>query len=218
MAGAEVVHRAADAQPAQPTEHRIGQQWVVHDLGLGEFEGDVFAGHDIGVSINISVRNLYEPTFVDAVRTVLTDSGLDGRHLTLEITETQVMDDPLLAHGVLGRLGDLGIRGSVDDFGTGHSSLSNLQSLPVHEIKVDRSFVKAMGDGDEGAATIVRSIVALGRNLGLDGVAEGGETSAALTRLSLLGCELAQGFLMAPPLGREELLEFLDASRHGVSI
>ncbi|MEM7142670.1 MAG: EAL domain-containing protein [Actinomycetota bacterium] len=174
-------------------------------------------GHHVDLAVNISVRNLYEPAFVDAIRGALERTGMDGQRVILELTETQVMDDPLLANGVLDRLRQLGVRGSVDDFGTGHSSLSNLQSLPVSEIKIDKSFVLAMGDGDEAAATIVKSIVSLGQNLGLDVVAEGVETPSALTRLSMLGCGHAQGYLLSKPLPYDDLVDFLDGARHGVS-
>lgn len=174
-------------------------------------------GHHLALSVNISVRNLYEPAFVSTIEGVLDQSGLDGARVILELTETQVMDDPLLAHNVLGRLGSFGVRGSVDDFGTGHSSLSNLQSLPVSEIKIDKSFVLAMGEGDESAATIVKSIVSLGQNLGLDVVAEGIEMPSAITRLSMLGCDFAQGYLFARPMPLDELREYLDASRQGVT-
>ena len=176
------------------------------------------AGHHLELAVNISVRNLYEPAFVDAIRGALERRGMTGDRIVLELTETQVMDDPLLAHGVLERLRNFGVRGSVEDFGTGHSSLSNLQSLPLSEIKIDKSFVQAIGDGDEAAATIVKSIVSLGQNLGLDVVAEGVETPSALTRLSMLGCDHAQGHLLATPLPYDDLVDFLDGARHGVSI
>jgi diguanylate cyclase (GGDEF)-like protein/PAS domain S-box-containing protein len=175
------------------------------------------SGHLLDLAVNVSVRNLYEPAFVEAIQGALERTGLDGARVTLELTETQVMDDPLLAHGVLGRLSALGVRGSIDDFGTGHSSLSNLQSLPVSEIKIDKSFVLAMGDGDEAAATIVKSIVSLGQNLGLDVVAEGVETPSAMTRLAMLGCDYAQGYLFARPMARDELLDYLNGARNGVS-
>ena len=175
------------------------------------------AGYPVDLAVNVSVRNLYEPTFVDGIRGALERTELAGERVVLELTETQVMDDPLLAHGVLERLRGLGIRGSVDDFGTGHSSLSNLQSLPVSEIKVDKSFVLAMGEGDESAATIVKSIVSLGQNLGLDVVAEGVETPSAMTRLAMLGCDYAQGYLFAPPMTYDQLVAYVDISKNGVS-
>jgi len=171
------------------------------------------AGHDIGLAINISVRNLYEPSFVNSVRETLAAANLPGDVITLEITETQVMDDPILAHDILGRLGALGVRGSVDDFGTGHSSLSNLQSLPVGEVKIDKSFVLGMGAGDPASATIVKSIVALGHNLGLDVTAEGIESSEMLDRIKALGCDRAQGFYLAHPMSRANLSTFLDSNR-----
>lgn len=175
------------------------------------------AGHVVDLAVNVSVRNLYEPAFVDAIRGALDRTALPGERVVLELTETQMMDDPLLAHGVLDRLRRLGIRGSVDDFGTGHSSLSNLQSLPVSEIKIDRSFVLGMGDGDEAAATIVKSIVSLGQNLGLEVVAEGVETPSAMTRLAMLGCDYAQGHLFAAPMPLDELEAYLGLSRNGVA-
>ncbi len=171
------------------------------------------AGHEIGLALNISVRNLYEPSFVNSVRDTLAAANLPGSNVTLEITETQVMDDPILAHDVLGRLGSMGVKGSVDDFGTGHSSLSNLQSLPVNEIKIDRSFVLGMATGDDASATIVRSIVALGHNLGLDVVAEGIETQQMLDRLVELECDRAQGFHLAHPMSRANLSSYLDSLR-----
>ncbi|MEM8706967.1 MAG: EAL domain-containing protein, partial [Actinomycetota bacterium] len=120
-------------------------QWVMN-RALRDLAGLHADGHELGVSINVSVRNLYEPGFVDSVETALARHRVDGRYVTIELTETQVMDDPLLAHSVLGRLQKFGVRSSVDDFGTGHSSLSNLQSLPVSEVKIDKSFVQDMTD------------------------------------------------------------------------
>jgi len=171
------------------------------------------AGHEVGLAINISVRNLYEPSFVSSVSDSLAAAHLNGEHLTLEITETQVMDDPILAHDVLGRLGTIGVRGSVDDFGTGHSSLSNLQSLPVGEIKIDRSFILGMAAGDAASATIVNSIVGLGHNLGLDVVAEGVESEQMLERVTNLDCDRAQGFHLAHPMSRDNLSSFLASHR-----
>ncbi len=171
------------------------------------------AGHDIGLALNISVRNLYEPSFVDSVRDSLAAAGLPGSNITLEIAETQVMDDPILAHDVLSRLGIFGVRGSVDDFGTGHSSLPDLQSLPVNEIKIDRSFILGMATGSDASAAIVRSIVDLGHNLGLDVVAEGIETQQILDDLVELGCDRAQGFHFARPMSRANLSSFLNNVR-----
>lgn len=191
-------------------------RWVLEQAARDIVELDS-AGHRLELAANVSVRNLYEPRFVESVCATVEGYGIEPQRVTLELTETQMMDDPALAHSVLSRLRDFGIRGSVDDFGTGHSSLANLQSLPVHEIKIDRSFVQAMGEQDDAAATIVRSIVSLGQNLGLDVTAEGVETPSALSHLSMLGCDRAQGYLFAPPLSLHDLHDYLDGSRHGVA-
>ena len=183
-------------------------RWVL-DRALADVSQLHRSGFEPDLSVNISVRNLFEPHFVDEVEGALQRHSVGPSSLKLEITETQVMDDPKLADAVLGRLGQLGVAGSVDDFGTGHSSLSNLQSLPISEIKIDRSFVAQMSESDS-AATIVRSIVALGHNLGLTVVAEGVETNEHLTTLSLLGCDAAQGYHLARPLSFEQVTAHME--------
>ncbi|MGH8894959.1 MAG: EAL domain-containing protein, partial [Actinomycetes bacterium] len=119
--------------------------------------------------------------------------------LGLEITETTIMEDPERAHAVLTRLAAAGVRLSIDDFGTGYSSLAYLKTLPVHELKIDRSFVGGM-TRSEPDRVIVDSTVALGRRLGLDVVAEGVEDEATRAALAGLGCELAQGYLFSRPV------------------
>jgi EAL domain-containing protein (putative c-di-GMP-specific phosphodiesterase class I) len=130
---------------------------------------------------------------------ILMDTGFPPSLVTLEITESEVMDDPLLAVEVLGQLRELGVHTSIDDFGTGQSSLSYLKHLPIDEIKIDRSFVGGMcaSGSDE---TIVRAIIDLGHNLGLQVVAEGVENGDIVHRLRALGCDRAQGFYLSKPL------------------
>ena len=126
----------------------------------------------------------------------------------LEITESAIMDDPERAEATLNRLAQYGYKLSIDDFGTGYSSLAYLQRLPVHELKIDKSFVMGMEckDGDEGEkgekgdAVIVRSTIDLAHNLGLTVVAEGVESAAILQRLCELGCDEAQGYHMSKPV------------------
>ncbi|MEM9203724.1 MAG: EAL domain-containing protein [Actinomycetota bacterium] len=185
--------------------------WIL-DRSLADLAELHREGHDLGVSINISVRNLYEPGFADSVAAALGRHGVAGDRLTLELTETQVMDDQLLADSVLGRLRQFGVRSSIDDFGTGHSSLASLQSLPVSEIKIDKSFVQGMTEND-AAATIVRSIISLGHNLGLSVVAEGVESNETMTGLSLLGCDRGQGFHFAHPMVLDSLRPYLVDAR-----
>lgn len=173
-------------------------RWVCERAML-ETKEWVDAGFDLGVSVNLSVRNLYDPDLVCWLQQAMEDSDLPEHLLTLEITESEVMEDPLVALDVLGRLRSMGVSTSIDDFGTGHSSLAYLKHLPIDEIKVDRSFVGGMGS-DASDATIVRSIIDLGRNLGLGVVAEGVEDAETLHRLADLGCDRAQGYHIGRPM------------------
>jgi diguanylate cyclase (GGDEF)-like protein/PAS domain S-box-containing protein len=168
------------------------------------------AGYNLGVAVNLSVRNLYEPELAGWLADLLHRTGLPAGRLTVELTESQLMDDPLLALSVLREVSELGVASSVDDFGTGYSSLSYLKHLPLDEIKIDRSFVATMSR-DESDATIVRSIIDLGHNLGLRVVAEGVEDEVALRRLSDLGCDRAQGYLLGRPQPGADLLDALRA-------
>ena len=128
-----------------------------------------------------------------------TSTAIDPALLELEITESMIVGDPERARGVLERLNELGVTLAIDDFGTGYSSLAYLRELPVDEIKIDRSFVLEM-QGDRSGETIVRSIIDLAHNLGLRAVAEGVEDQALLTRLTELGCDVAQGYHISRPL------------------
>ncbi|KAA0233691.1 MAG: hypothetical protein JJLCMIEE_03355 [Acidimicrobiales bacterium] len=154
-------------------------------------------GHDLSVAVNLSVRSLYSPELDEWIAVMLSATELPAQKLCLELTESEVMDDPLVAMQVLGQLQRRGINISVDDFGTGQSSLSYLQNLPINEVKIDRGFISEMEQGD---VTLVRSIIDLAHNLGLRVVAEGVEQGDALGRLRGLGCDRAQGFFVSPPL------------------
>ena len=165
-------------------------------------------GLDLTVAVNISVTNLLDVRFADAVKALLEDSGTAPSRLTLEITETVIMADPERALDVLARLGELGVGLSLDDFGTGYSSLSLLKRLPVQELKIDRSFVMSMAaDGNDEA--IVRLAVQLARNLGLHIVAEGVETADAWQQLTEMGCHNAQGYYLTRPLPADQLTSWL---------
>ena len=127
-----------------------------------------------------------------------------------------MLADPIRTRGILERLSAMGIRLSIDDFGTGYSSLAYLKRLPVSEIKIDRSFVMNM-DEDEDDATIVRSTIDLGRNLGLTVVAEGVESRSIWDRLRELGCTVAQGYFLTRPVPPEELTDWLIGRRSAVA-
>jgi diguanylate cyclase (GGDEF)-like protein len=152
----------------------------------------------LAVSVNVSARQLADETLFDTVHDALTTSGLDPTLLVLELTETTLMADREHAVDVLRRLTELGVRIGIDDFGTGQSSLIYLRSLPVHTLKIDRSFIEGLGRDAEGAA-IVSAVVQLGHALGLSVTAEGVETPDQLAQLRALGCDLGQGFYFAHP-------------------
>jgi diguanylate cyclase (GGDEF)-like protein len=156
-------------------------------------------GFDLGMAVNLSARSLLDPTLVEDVVRLLREAGVSPRKLTLEITESDILEDPLHATAVLRRLEEHGIHRSVDDFGTGYSSLSYLNRLPVDEMKIDKSFVFGM-TGDPDSAAIVGAVVDLGRRLGKRVVAEGVETEQHWYSLAALGCDIAQGFLLSRPL------------------
>ncbi|HEY2962127.1 MAG TPA: diguanylate cyclase [Pyrinomonadaceae bacterium] len=169
------------------------------------------------VSVNLSVKQFNEPGLVENIAQLLEESQLPPRCLKLEITESVFSDNIEAAVKLLTQLRNLGVQLSIDDFGTGYSSLSYLQRFPIDTLKIDRSFVTQMMENEENLA-IVRTIVALAQNLGMDVVAEGVETEDQLQLLRKLECENGQGFLFSTPLGARQLDQFiadctLDSSR-----
>jgi diguanylate cyclase (GGDEF)-like protein len=182
-------------------------RWVL-DEGLAAAASWHAAGHPLGLAVNLSVRNLYDPGLIPTLAEALERSGLPPHELVLELTETELMDDPSLGREVFTAIGDLGISTSIDDFGTGYSSLTYLRDLPLQEIKIDRSFVHEMHRRSD-EFTIVRSMIDLGHNLGLEVVAEGVEHADDLQLLRRLGCDLAQGYHVSHPLALPELLHWL---------
>jgi diguanylate cyclase (GGDEF)-like protein len=166
------------------------------------------AGHGLCISVNLSVRNLLDRTLPADLERMLSAAGLPPQLLRLEITESMIMSDPERALATVTRLTDLGVRLSVDDFGTGHSSLANLRRLPIDELKIDRSFVTPMLD-EESDLVIVRSTVNLAHDLGLTVVAEGVEDGPTLERLALFGCDLIQGYHVSRPMAPEAFADWI---------
>ena len=160
------------------------------------------------VSVNLSARQLVEPTLVETVRETVARTGIKPDLLHLEVTESVVMDDVELFLERLVGLRALGIHLSIDDFGTGYSSLSYLKRFPLDTLKVDRSFVDGLTTAGSDAS-IVAAVVALARALGLTVLAEGVETAEQLHEVRRLGCDQAQGFYITPPLGAGALGELL---------
>jgi diguanylate cyclase (GGDEF)-like protein len=157
---------------------------------------------DFKVAVNLSVKNLMDVELPRLIGSLLTKCRLVPDALQLEITESSIMEDPERAIEVLTRLHEMGIGIAIDDFGTGYSSLAYLRRLPVDEMKIDRSFVRGMMSS-ENDAVIVRSVIDLGRNLGLVVVAEGIEDRESLERLEALGCTVGQGYHIARPMDSE---------------
>jgi EAL domain-containing protein (putative c-di-GMP-specific phosphodiesterase class I) len=139
-------------------------------------------------------------------------TSLPNSLLQLELTERSVMTEPERSRDVLRQIRDLGIMISIDDFGTGFSSLSQLKQLPADELKIDQSFVRGL-PSDAEDVVLVRSAIDLAHNLGLTVVAEGVERLDALALLQELGCDLAQGFALSPPVPDEELLDACEQAR-----
>ncbi|HEX6686907.1 MAG TPA: EAL domain-containing protein [Candidatus Limnocylindrales bacterium] len=176
--------------------------------GLRRAKQWVEAGRPLSVAVNLSPRSLHDPEFADRVGEMLRRHGVAPDRLTLEITEDGVVEGIDRHLPTLQRLYDLGVRLAVDDFGTGYSSLSYLRRLPVHEVKVDRSFVQGMAT-DPGDLAIVRAVVDISRHFGLTVVAEGVESELTLDLLDEIGCDIGQGFLFSRPLPYERLEAWL---------
>ncbi len=165
-------------------------------------------GHDLPVAVNLSGRDLHDWELPDFINRLLIKHGVPASLLELEITETAIMTDPEAARELLERIVAMGVSVAIDDFGIGYSSLAQLNKLPVRQLKIDKSFVREMAS-DGGSAVIVRSTCDLGHNLGLVVVGEGVEDAETWELLRRNGCDLAQGFLLSPPVTAEDLLDWL---------
>jgi diguanylate cyclase (GGDEF)-like protein/PAS domain S-box-containing protein len=155
------------------------------------------------ISVNISTRQLAHANVPDQVERILNETGLDASSLTLEITESALMQNLTTSAAVIQRLHAMAVRLHIDDFGTGYSSLSYLQNFPIHTLKVDKSFVTRMGDAPK-QGEIVRAIVSLAHNLGMEVTAEGVETPDQADTLHSLNCTSAQGFLFSRPVPADQ--------------
>ncbi len=173
-------------------------------------------GYQLSVAVNLSMHNLHDEKLPLQVDEILSRYQLSEQLLTLEITESAIMNDPERSLGILTELDGMGIQLSVDDFGTGYSSLSHLKRLPVQQLKIDRSFVSDMIE-DKDDTMIVRSTIDLAHNLGLNTIAEGVESDATLNELTEMNCDLAQGYLISRPLSADDFLSYLKAGEWTVS-
>ena len=179
---------------------RQAQAW--HDAGLT----------GLGVSVNVSPQQFCQPGLMDAIRDALHRSGLEARYLTLELTESMIMENASRNIETLHEMKGTGLKISIDDFGTGYSSLSYLKRFPLDELKVDRSFLGDLQNGADDAA-IVSAIIAMAHSLNLRVVAEGVETQRQLAFLKARGCDQCQGYLFAKPMPAEELTAMVERRR-----
>ena len=178
------------------------------DEGLKALAAWGASGLRLSASVNVSPNSLCDGRLRDLTEELLTRHGVPGERLVIEVTESGLLTNTTMAAEVLKGLSALGVRVSIDDFGTGFSSLSHLRRLPVDQIKIDYSFVRTMlGDSDDAA--IVRSVIGLSKGLGLTCVAEGIEDQEVYAALRELGCDSAQGYYMARPMPVDQIARWL---------
>ena len=182
----------------------------VLDSALAQWRLWRSAGIDVELAVNLSAGDLLDGSLPAGVQKLLERWSVPAERLTLEVTESTVIADSRGAGEVLARLSALGVRLSIDDFGTGYSSMSYLRTLPVNEVKIDRSFVTTL-DTDDRDRLIVSSVVDLAHRLGLRAVAEGAESVRTLDELELLGCDLVQGFQLARPMPAADVEAWMNA-------
>ena len=185
------------------------RQWQAWHVGLDDEP-------TVTMSVNVSPRQLRHPDFVKDVSRILVKTGLLPSHLTLEITESFMVDDPASARARLHELKTLGVRISMDDFGTGYSSLASLQDLPLDILKIDKLFVDHVAE-DPRRTAFAQAIIRMGKTLGLGLVAEGVENADQAERLQSLGCRFAQGFYFSRPVHADEIQKMLLAS-HAIRV
>jgi EAL domain-containing protein (putative c-di-GMP-specific phosphodiesterase class I) len=175
-------------------------------------------GAPVEMCVNLSAKQLQHSDLLRDVDRILRETGMDGSLLCLEITESVAMENVQTNVATLNELKDGGIKLSIDDFGTGYSSLSYLNRLPVHYLKIDRSFVAGLGEDPEAEAIILGTI-RLAHDLRIKVIAEGVETAAQLGRLREMGCDMAQGYYFSKPLTATEISgHFSDTVRRRYSV
>jgi EAL domain-containing protein (putative c-di-GMP-specific phosphodiesterase class I) len=183
----------------------------VMDIALEQCAAWRQAGFDVTMSINVSASDILDADLPQRVATALDRHDVPAAALVIEVTESSVLGDPVRVHDVLASLDQLGVSLSLDDFGTGFSSLVHLKTLPFDEIKIDRSFVTTMTSNPADSA-IVAATIGLAHRLGKRVVAEGIEDDETWRRITAAGCDLIQGFALSPPLRAKELEAVLNVA------
>ncbi|GAB3798184.1 hypothetical protein GCM10027605_09360 [Micromonospora zhanjiangensis] len=207
------VHGTVSPEDFVPVAEHTGQLGRLTEIvlreGLRRSRDWADPDNPLNISVNLSARTLTDPHFPSRVQTLLAEYAVPAERLTFEIKEAGLLDGSDRPMPTLRRLRDIGVRLSVDDFGTGYSSLSYLRRLPVHEVKVDQSFVQGMAT-DPVDLAIVNAVVTLSQQFGLTVVAEGVESELTLELLQDIGCEVGQGFLFSRPLPYERLATWFE--------
>lgn len=189
-------------------------RWVLERSCTDAHRWTNSGGHDLGVSVNVSSKQLLSPDFLDTVTAVLAGTGTEPQQLTLEITESQLIQDSEMALVVLNSLKALGVTLALDDFGTGYSSLCYLKQFPVDIVKIDRGFVADVGRNSVSRA-IVSSVVQLAHAIGMTVVAEGVEEVDQYHEVMALGCDSCQGYLFAKPCTADNIDMLLEKAGDG---
>ncbi len=195
-------------------------RWVLHEAcrQLSEWKQETPHFIDLSVSVNISGRDLAQPDLVEYIESTLRETDLDPKSLSLEITETVIIENKDITVDMCTKLRELGIHIQIDDFGIGYSSLSYLSQFPINALKIDQSFIKKMGEGNN-ETNIIQAIVMLSRRMGVNVIAEGVETANQFQALKSLGCEYGQGYYVSKPLvSNETKLLMLKSLQEDVSL
>ena len=187
--------------------HQLGE-WVLHTACASVAAWHARGITSLRVAVNISPKQFRRGNLVKQIENTLSTTGLDAKYLVIEVTESLAMADVAHSEKVLSQLRDQGIRIAIDDFATGHSSLHHLQRYPADELKIDRSFINGVGSSPTDTA-IVKTVISLSHNLGLEALAEGVETLEQCAFLKQNGCDLIQGYFFSPPVAADELLPLL---------
>jgi EAL domain-containing protein (putative c-di-GMP-specific phosphodiesterase class I) len=190
------------------------EKWVLQEacVQLKKWHEKYPAWQHVSVNVNISNKLFSQVNFVDEVIKALQTSGLKAESLRLEITENVLISNYTAANAVFTRLRELGIQLQIDDFGSGYSALGYLQHFPISAIKIDKSFVDEIGKSRRGIE-LIRAIVSMARELGMEAIAEGIETAEQLKELQELSCHLGQGFLLSKPLDKQAAEKVLDENK-----
>ncbi|MBF2034799.1 MAG: EAL domain-containing protein, partial [Leptolyngbyaceae cyanobacterium T60_A2020_046] len=188
-------------------------RWVLRTAcaQVAQWQHTYPSAQSLRVSVNLSAKQLADPTLAEVLETLLEETGLPGHSLTLELTESLLVDNSKQVLQLMAQLRRLSVKLAIDDFGTGYSSLSYLHQFPFNALKIDQTFITHMDTGTVNA-DIVETIVALSDRLHLTTIAEGGESAREIQKLRQLGCELSQGYYFSPPVTADEMAQFLKHS------